>query len=262
MLTKNFPKTNSLVIAQVDKIEKFGAYFKLIEYGNIEAFMPIKEVSAGWIKNIHVFLHKGRKMVCRVTDVNEQRQTVDISLKKVTTQESKEKIKGYNLENRISSLTNIAIKRSGSSAQRQTIQNNILSEFGTYANFHAQAIAGQIKNTRIPENFIKTYKEIVESSKKQKKYEVSYTLSFISEDTMSGVEIVKEALLSASEKGVTIHYLGSPKYMLEASGADYPDAEKKAKIAITAIEKSMHGTEITVKKNKTRDEKTDIMETL
>jgi translation initiation factor 2 subunit 1 len=263
MIAKNFPKNGSLVIAQIDKIERYGAYLKLIEYGNVEAFMPLREVSTGWIKNIHEFLHKGRKIVCRVTDVNEQKNTIDISLKKVTQKESKEKIKEYNLENRISSLMNIAIKKAGLSHQRQTIQKNILADFGTYTKFHAEAVQSQSpKNTNVPEELIKLYRSIIESSKKQKKYAVSYTVSFTYTDTMSGIDGIKSALGAAASKGVSVHYLGAPHYIIEASGKDYPEAEKKAKAGIEAIQNRLQGVEIEAKKNKSKDDKTDIMESL
>ncbi len=262
MMTKNLPRTGSLVIAQIDKIERYGAYLKLIEYDNAEAFMPLKEVSTGWIKNIHEFLHKGRKIVCRVTDVNEQKNTIDISLKKVTQKESKDKIKEYNLENRISSLINIAIKKAGLSHQRQTIQKNILVDFRSYTHFHNEVTQNTPNITNIPEELVKTYKSIIESSKKQKRYDVSYSISFTYMDTMSGIDKIKEALKSAAAKGTTVHYLGAPHYIIEASGKDYIDAEKKVKSGIEAIEKSLPGTEIEVKKNKSKGDKTDIMESL
>ena len=50
------PRVGELVIASVSKISKFGAYCRLIEYNDLEVFLPIREVSSGWIKNIREHL--------------------------------------------------------------------------------------------------------------------------------------------------------------------------------------------------------------
>ncbi|MGH2510319.1 MAG: S1 RNA-binding domain-containing protein, partial [Ktedonobacteraceae bacterium] len=58
------PRVGSLVIANVSKITKFGAYCKLPEYNDLEVFLPLREISSGWIKNIREFIHEGQKLVC------------------------------------------------------------------------------------------------------------------------------------------------------------------------------------------------------
>ena len=57
------PKVGELVIATVSKISKFGAYCRLPEYNDLEVFLPIREISSGWIKNIREHIHEGQKLV-------------------------------------------------------------------------------------------------------------------------------------------------------------------------------------------------------
>ncbi len=92
MDSQNIPKVGELVIATVAKISKFGAYCKLPEYNDLEVFLPIREVSSGWIKNIREHIHEGQKLVCSVTFYDKDKGTIDISLKRVSPGNSKEKI--------------------------------------------------------------------------------------------------------------------------------------------------------------------------
>src|SRR5208283_5552594 len=111
MEERKLPSHGSLVIAVVSKITNFGAYCKLIEYGDTEAFLPIREVSSGWIKNIREYIHDGQKLVCYVHGVDKEKGTIDISLKRVSPKDSKDKIRSYNLEKRLNALFSQTIKK-------------------------------------------------------------------------------------------------------------------------------------------------------
>ncbi len=262
MQKQNMPNPNTLVIVLVDKIEKYGAYCKLIEYDNVEAFMPLKEVSTGWIKNIHEFLHKGKTIVCRVIDVNPEKGTIDISLKKVTPKDQKEKISEYNLEKRISSLLAQAIKQAGLSHQKSTIIKSVIDDFGTYTNFHNNMIekSQRYKTANIPEKLKETYIAVIDANRQKKDYDVSYTLDLVDYNTKGGITEIKNTLKLMSDAGVEVHYLGAPKYMLVSKGADYNSAEKKIKTAIDILNSKIKNADIEVKKNKTKNEKSSIME--
>ncbi len=258
------PKLKSLVIVKVDKIEKYGAYCKLIEYNNIEAFIPLKEVSTGWIKNIHEFLHKGRTIICRVIHIDLQKGTIDISLKRVTSKDSKDKISEYNLEKRLSSLFEQAIKKSNLSRQKLTLTKAVLSEFETYINFHKNMLDNTLKfkNFELPTIFTSTYMEITEANKKKKKYTVSYTITLINYNTETGINEIKDTLMQIQKQKINIHYLGAPKYLFSTEGSDYVDAEKKIKKAIANLTSNIKDGVIEVTKNKNKNEKTNILENI
>ena len=86
------PQVGSSVIAKVIRVAQFGAYCKLPEYNDIDVFLPIREVSSGWIKNIHEFVHNGQIVVCKVIYIDKEKGTIDVSIKKITNKESKEKL--------------------------------------------------------------------------------------------------------------------------------------------------------------------------
>lgn len=263
MIQQNkIPKPKSLVIAQIDKIEGYGAYCKLIEFDNTEAFIPLKEVSTGWIKNIHEFLHKGRTIVCRVIYIDSQKGTIDISLKRVTSKDSKDKISEYNLEKRICSLFEQAIKKSDLLKQKSTLTKTVLSEFETYINFHKNMIENttQFKKSTLPKLLKLTYTEITKANQKRKKYIVSYTIKIINYNTEKGINEIKDTLAEITKKEINIKYLGAPKYTFSTTGSDYVDAEKKIKKAIIILKSNIKNGVIEVTKNKNKNEKTNILE--
>lgn len=264
MVEKNtpIPRPKSLVLVKIDKIEKYGAYCRLIEFNNIEAFIPLKEVSSGWIKNIHEFLHKGRTMVCRVIHTDPQKGTIDVSLKRVTPKDSKEKISAYNFEKRVSSLFNQAIRTTGAPRQSDKMNELLISEFGTYTNFHNNMLDNTplFENSKIPKKLKQAYVSVIESSRKKKKYWVSYTITITDYNMANGINEIKKALAGIQKKGVSVNYLGAPKYLFTSTGSDYLEAEDNIKEAVKSLQASIKDGDITVKKNKTKNERSSILE--
>src|SRR5208283_707785 len=133
-MNQTTPRVGELVIANISKVMKFGAYCKLLEYNNLEVFLPIREVSSGWIKNIREFIHEGQTVVCEVAFYDKEKNTIDISLKRVTQKKSKEKIRAYNLEKRLAALFLQAIKEAGEHADKEALVQTALLEFNNYTN--------------------------------------------------------------------------------------------------------------------------------
>ena len=69
IIQKELPDVSEFVIIKITKIMPHGAYCRLIEY-NSDAYLPISEVSSGWIKNIHEFIKEGQQDVAKVIFVD------------------------------------------------------------------------------------------------------------------------------------------------------------------------------------------------
>lgn len=261
---RKIPLVGELVIAQISKIMPFGAYCRLPEYGNTEVFLPIKEVSSGWIKNIHEFIHEGQTVVCKIIFYDREKQTIDVSIKKVTPQDSKQKINTFNLEKRLDALFSQAVKTAGLEQQRSEITKAALSEFGTYTNLTRNA-AGETKEfeaSKIPKKIKDTLLKLVEASKKKRKYEVSYIMNLTTFNTKSGATELRGIFLAMKEKGVNVSYVGAPKYHLTAEGKDYADAESKIQAAVAAAQSKLKKGNLEVAKEKLKKEREGILSTL
>lgn len=254
------PLPNELVIVQVTKIARFGAYCKLLEYNDTIAFLPLREVSSGWIKNIHEFLHQSQKLVCKIIYIDKAKGTIDISLKKVTPKDSKEKISAYNLERRLNALFLQAIKASKETEQ-QALINVAKSEFETFTNlvFNATNNSDKFKESKLPKKLKTTLLKIIEISRKKREYRVSYIISLTDLNTMHGTTEINSVLIEAEKKGVKISYISAPKYKMDAEGENYDDAEKKIKEAVEVIKTKAKNSIFSIEKEKLRKEKEDII---
>jgi len=257
---KIIPRVNELVIAQVTKIARFGAYCKLPEYNDTVVFLPLREVSSGWIKNIHEFLHQGQKLVCKVIYIDRAKGTIDISLKKVTPKDSKEKISAYNLEKRLAALFQQAIRAAKETDQQAAI-NTAKSEFETFTNlvFNATNDTDQFKNSKLSKKLKTSILKTVEASRKKREYRVSYIINLTTFNTKQGITEINNALKEAESKGVTITYISAPKYKMDAEGENYEDAERKIKEAVETIKTMAKESTFSIEKEKVRKEKQDII---
>ncbi|MHC1564487.1 MAG: S1 RNA-binding domain-containing protein, partial [Candidatus Hecatellaceae archaeon] len=84
---EELPEPGELVIATVNKITGYGAYLGLDEYGGIEGFLHISEVSTSWVRNIRDYVRPGQKLVLKVLRVNRERRHIDLSLRRVSGKE-------------------------------------------------------------------------------------------------------------------------------------------------------------------------------
>ena len=264
MTDMRVPRKGELVLVTVAKISNFGAYCKLIEFNNMEAFLPIREVSSGWIKNIREFIHEGQKLVCFVNNLDPVRGTIDVSLKKVSAKDSKEKIRAYNLEKRLSALFMQAVKNAGEIKNKDPITSLVTTEFQSYTSMVQEATTEteKFKDSKIPKKVKESLLKVLEQNRKERKYIVSYIANISTNDMMTGSTRLTEAVNDIRSKGVKVLYLSAPKYKLIAEGKDYADAEGKIKAAEEAARKRIKDGTFVVEKEKLRKEKEDIMESI
>lgn len=258
------PKIGELVIAQVSKIMPYGAYCRLPEYDNTEVFLPVKEISSGWIKNIHEFIHDGQKLVCKVIFYDKERATIDISLKRVTPKDTKQKLSEYNLEKRLGSMFMQAVKASGLDQQKKEVSDAALAEFHTYTSLARSADDGtpEFSSSKLPKKLKENIVKLLKANQKQKKFIVSYIMKISTYNTISGATELRGILSAIKGSGVDVRYISAPKYHLIAEGKDYTDAEGKIRLASQLISERLKKGTFEIEKEKLRKEREDIMSAL
>jgi translation initiation factor 2 subunit 1 len=238
IINKELPSDGEFVLIKISKIMPYGAYCSLTEY-NIDAYLPISEISSGWIKNIHEFIKEGQQDVAKVIFVDKEKKSVDISLKKINPNEKKEKINEYRLEKRAEGLFNQAIIATKNSDKR----TEIISKLSTNAQTYTEVINNSYSNKNslsslLGEPFSKILHEIVVKNTKPKVCKVSYIVDMKTTDTKSGISTLKNIFSDIESLGVKVLYLGAPKYRLVAEDSTYPNAEAKIKKAQKIFEKN------------------------
>jgi len=262
MRNARLPAVGEFVIAQIAKVMPFGAYCTLPEYNNLEVFLPIKEVSSGWIKNIREFIHEGQVVVCSVVFYDRERNTLDVSIKKVPQGKAKEKIKLYSLEKRFQAMLHQIVKQAHMESDEPQIKQQIVSEFGTYTNFIENALGStaEFNSSNVPKKVKDAFIDQLNKIKKNKKYIVSYIATIYTLNAMSGVTELKGALTKAGRLGVNIKYVSAPKYRITAEGADYNEAEGKIKKVEAVLKKALTDGVVELEKEKLKKEKESIFD--
>ena len=264
METQSTPKVGEIVIANISKISKFGAYCRLPEYGELEVFLPVREVSSGWIKNIREKIHEGQKLVCIVIFYDKEKGAIDVSLKRVSPNISKEKIRTYNLEKRLSALFMQSIKMTKEQANKEELIKTALLEFNTYTNLvhNATANTKEYAQSALPKKLKEAILKVLESNKKHKRHIVSYIATLYTYNTISGATELKSLINAIKETGVDVMYIGAPKYRLVSEGDDYSIAEDKIKKVDELVREKLKQGVFEIEQEKRRKEKEDIMSTI
>ncbi|MEW6748791.1 MAG: translation initiation factor IF-2 subunit alpha [Candidatus Micrarchaeota archaeon] len=221
------PEEGELVIAVIKKIMPYGAFCVLPEYSNLESFLHISEVAPRWIKNIHEFISEGQRYVVKVHHVDRQKNQVDISIKRVSEEEKKQKLEFVQNEKRGSKLLEIALESAKASKDAEAISKEIEAHFeDVYSCFKEASLHGEeaLKKVDIPKSVKASIVELAQKSIKKPVVEVDAVVSLVCYDS-AGVDDIKKAL--KMEDGVSVHYMGAPRYKVSLTAPDYKKAEKR-----------------------------------
>ncbi|MFH1199436.1 MAG: translation initiation factor IF-2 subunit alpha [Candidatus Micrarchaeota archaeon] len=223
-----YPESGEYVIATVKKMMPYGAFCSLDEYGDLEAFLHISEVSSGWVKNIREFVKEGQKIVALISNVDESKRQIDLSLKRVSDSDRKRKLESFQQSKRAEKwLERAAIKLNRNPKDSlKEIGDMLTAEYGDiYTAF--DAIRQGIVKEKVPPAWVGAIKEIAAAEIKQKEVRVRAKLR-LQCNAENGVEVVKAALTNIEKagKGVSVHYLGAPNYYFDITAGNFKDAEK------------------------------------
>ncbi|MEM2137473.1 MAG: S1 RNA-binding domain-containing protein [Candidatus Anstonellaceae archaeon] len=237
----DIPEMDELVLVTVKKIMPYGAFCSLDEYGGKESFVHISEVAPRWIKNIHEFLHDGQKLVAKVYHIDEQKNQIDLSLKRVTESERKLKLEESRKEKRADKLFEVALKIAKSTKAEELAARSALSQKHGSVISALEAIGEKgeeaLAGMKIEKGLARALLEVAAKSVKKAKVELNGIITLTSFEA-EGMEAVKKILASApkpQDAELHILYLGAPKYQLRVVAEDFKKADKALETAAEAI---------------------------
>lgn len=227
----DLPEQDELVIAIIKKILPYGAFCVLPEYENMEAFLHVSEVAPRWIKNIHEFISEGQTQVVKVYRIDKEKRQIDVSLKRVSEEEKRNKHEIVKTEKRAEKLLELALTASKVKTKIESIKELIINDFGNlYSCFEAAAEDKQaLAELDIPKELKVEITEIAKKNIKKPIVEVSGTVKLVCYGS-NGIEDIKKAF-TFKEKSLKLDYLGAPNYKISIQSSNYKDGEK----ALTTI---------------------------
>ena len=232
VVKKGLPEWGEFVIAKIERVTPFAAYAKIEEYPDVaEAMIHVSEVSGKWVHDIRDFVRVGKTIVVKVVKVDYQKNFVNLSLKRVSKYDEKQKINAFRQEGRGEHLLERAAKEAGKTLQQayDEVGSVLNQKFGSiYLAFEESKGDKEIlvKNG-VPDAWASTIAKISGKIFTEKKFTIKADLE-IKSYAKDGVVKIKHILENFGKKsGATVKYISAPKYRIEISGSDPKSMEKK-----------------------------------
>ncbi len=245
---KELPSVGEYVVATVDKIFDYGAYVKLDEYNNLEAYLPWSEVSTRWIRSIRDVIREGQKIVVKVIRVNRHRKTVDVSLKKVPDSDRRRKMLWWKRYVKVAKIIELIASKTGKSLDEaySDVIWKLEDAYGDPMYGLEEAVLrgpDALREAGIPEDWIEPIMQEVKRHVRIRKVRIRGIL-FLRSTKPYGVEDIRKILLSIPETAVKhggdvktrVYTLGAPRYVVEIEAIDYKIAEKALESILETIE--------------------------
>ena len=240
---QEMPEQGEIVLATITKVMDHGAYVTLDEYDDIQGFLHISEIAPGWIRSVNRFVKDGEKKVLLVKKVNAQRRDIDLSLKQVSNDQKKQKLKEVKkFEKGKTLLQNVQEKAQLTDKEVEKLEDSIYSKFDSVYDAFIEIGRNGIESVKDLKFAKKTIPVIEEICSKIKLPSVEIRgIMEITNNKSDGVEIIKKILLDVLKKDSTIDitYLGAPKYRLSITSENFKAAEKSLKPIISEIQTSI-----------------------
>jgi translation initiation factor 2 subunit 1 len=266
MKFSGFPDQGELVIGRVDEIADFGVFVDLDEYQDKRGLVHVSEVASGWIKNIRDHVNEGQMVVCKVLDVNESSEQIDLSIKDVNDHQRSEKVQDWKNEQKADKWMELAFGEDMGDEQYQSVANALLSEYGSlYAGFEEAAIHGPaaLESVDLSAAEVDAIVETARENVSVPYVNVSGYVDLRSTAT-EGVEDVKAALEAAEGNGdipeeieLSVTYIGAPEYRIKVKAPNYKTAEAELEAAVARAREAIEavgGTASFHRERKTEDE--------
>ncbi len=243
------PRAGELVVATIKRIVPYGAYVTLDEYGDAEGLLHISEVSSRWVRNIRNHVRERQKTILKVLRVNAEKMHINLSLRRVTEREKRERLLQWKHERRARRLFAMAAENLGLNQEEAVDKIGRLLEdrFGSlYAGFEIAAVKGEdaLTEASIPSDWAKAIAAIAEVRVTIPLKTVKGVLE-VTCGRPNGVEVLKDAFekatnIETSENAeIAILTIGAPRYRIEVVASTYKEAEKLLAQAVTVASETV-----------------------
>ena len=253
MKYSGWPTPGELVVGRVDEIEDFGVFVDLEEYEDKRGLVHVSEVASGWIKNVRDHVNVDQMEVCKVLEVDEDAQQVDLSIKDVNDHQRSEKVQEWKNEQKADKWMELAFGDDLDDETFGRVANELIEEYGSlYDGFEEAAIHGPeaLEGADLEDDELEA---IVETARENVSVPYVTVTGYVDLEAPGpdGVEDVRNALEAAEGNGATstngssegpedspssdvpeevdleVAYVGAPEYRIRVQAPNYKTAESQ-----------------------------------
>ncbi len=234
-----FPDEGELVMCTVTNVQFHSVFVKIEEYVKT-GVIHISEISPGRIRNIRDFVKEGKVIVCKVLRINQERGHIDLSLRRVTEGQKRNKvneIKQQQLAEKILEFVAKQLKKDLKSVY-EGIEAKVFEVYDSLYECFEAAVKDDnlLKELGFPAELIKPLNETIKQRIKPPEVQIGGKL-FLKTHDPAGVELIKKCLKqveAVNKELIKVFYLGAGAYNLIVTSEDYKTAEKILSNAIGA----------------------------
>lgn len=247
---EGYPEDGELVLCTVTSVQYHSVFVQIDEYGKT-GMIHISEVAPGRIRNIRDFVIEGKKVVCKVLKVHPDRGHIDLSLRRVTEIQKRQKITDLKQQQNAEKILEHVAKTVGTKPEDlfNKAYGPAIAASGSLYGFFQDVVKDEqtIDTLSLSENERKILLDVVKQRVKPPEVEIMGKLKLQSY-APDGVEVVKDALragLKAANDAADIRYLGSGTFRISVKSPDYKSAEKILQAFIgsaTGVMDKAHGS--------------------
>ena len=241
------PEEGEMVKCTVTSVQSHSVFALIDEY-KITGMIHISEVAPGRIRNIRDYVVEGRSIICKVLRVNSERGHVDLSLRRVSESQRRNKINEIKKEKLAEKLVEVVAGNIGveSKVLYSQISTKVHEHFYLLFECFTEIVRGTfpISGLKLPKNVSDELKKVVLDRLKPEII-ISRGKLKLTSYAPDGVEVVRVALKKAIHAGAETRYMGGGSYSLSCTASNHKAAESalnKAAGAALDFIKSKHGS--------------------
>src|SRR3989344_4249665 len=182
-MQENLPEINEVVVCRIMRILDYGVFVELLEYDNVQGFVHISQVSSSWIKNIRNFVKENQVRAAQVTNVDLQKNQLDLSFMRVSAEKQRIKIEEFKQSKRSQKLIELLAKQNNMDfdAAWGEVASPLLEKYETlYDAFQELLLDKEAVLSLVPKKWHKTLGELVSKNIETPKKQVKGVLSLSS----------------------------------------------------------------------------------
>jgi len=244
---RKVPDTDELVMVRVNSIDDVGVSCHLLEYNNLEGFLPLSEISRKRMRSVLRHVRTGQKQVLQVLRVDPERGFVDLSKKYITDVERETGSEKYNKGKTVHSITSYVCELTHKEVD-DIYKKYVWPLYETdythpFDAFKALAAEGEAiwkdvedPDKEILESFTKVVKQRLATQPVKVGAQIEVTCY-----SEAGIDDIKHALKTAqaAAKDVKIQLISSPLFLLFTTTIDETKGEQMINDVIDVIHKEI-----------------------
>jgi translation initiation factor 2 subunit 1 len=245
------PEEGDLVMCNVSKIHFHSIFVDIFEYGRQQGMIHISEVSPGRIRTIRDFVKEGRTVVCKVLRINKERGHVDLSLRRVTEAQRRNKVNELKQEQVAEKIIEHIAKEKKLDVKKffKEVYEKLTVQYNSIFDAFYDVVETDAK--LVDQGLDKATAEAMEVIIRQRIKETSVEIKgkfLIQSYLPDGVDKIKTAFSAASKvKGdYRISYKGAGVFDVAITDKEYKLAEKVLSDIRAKVEKGLDLPETTV----------------